>query len=169
MKRTNRSGSARWTLLLVAVATLVLLPGWARAADEGSVAATIKAMIMADNEYTRANMKDKEGGVSKHGSVEFWSSGGLVQWTAPDAGISEYDEFSLTPKHIEVIELPGGQAAVAMYYSEGSMKRKGAPGVSNYLTRVTDVFVLEDGKWVSRAAHYSAIIGGTGTNQTSVD
>jgi hypothetical protein len=147
---------------------LALVPAWSEAA-EGDVAAQIKAMIMADNAYVRANMKDKEGGVSKHGSVEFWSSGGLIQMTAPGADISEYDEFSLMPKHIEVIELPGGQSAVAMYYSEGGMKRKGAPGVSNYLTRVTQVFVLEDGEWVSRAAHYSAVMGGSGTNQTSVD
>ena len=157
--------------LFVALALVALaLPGLATAAEEeSSVAAEIKAMIMAGNEYTRENLADEPGGTSKHGSLEFWSSGGLMQWGAPDSPSSQYDRFSLTAKHIKVIELPGGEAAVAMYYSEGSMQPKGGTAVNHYLTRVLQVFVKEDGKWVQRAAHWSPIAGGAGTSQTSID
>jgi hypothetical protein len=126
-------------------------------------------MIMAENEYVRKNLKDSEGTVSKDGSMEFWSSGGLAQWVPSDAPISEYESFSITPKHIKVIELPGGQAAVAMYYSEGSMHPKGSAAVNHYMTRVMQVYVKEDGKWKVRAAHWSPIAAGAGTSQSALD
>ncbi len=44
-----------------------------------------------------------------------------------------------------------------------------AAAVSNYRTRVTQVYVKEGGKWKVRAAHFSPIMGGAGTSQTSVD
>ena len=40
--------------------------------------------------------------------------------------------------------------------------------VSDYRTRVTQVFVKEDGEWKVRAAHWSPIAGGAGTSQTAV-
>ena len=46
-------------------------------------------------------------------------------------------------KDIEVATVVPGQAAVATYYAEGSLQAKGAAAVSNYLTRVTLVFVKE--------------------------
>ena len=145
MIRSARGMHFRWLALTVAVLSLVA--GIAPAsAEESGTAAEIKAMIMAEHEYVGANLKDQEGGVSQHGSLEFWSSGGLMQWTAPDGANSEYDKYTLTPKHIKVIELPGGESAVAMYYSEGTMARKGAASVTNYFTRVLQVFVKEDGK-----------------------
>lgn len=161
----------RWTpLAAVCALALLLVPALAQAEDaEGGAAAEIKAAIMAGNAYAKEHLMDEAGGVSKDGSVEFWSSGGLMQWAPPDASPSEYEHFSLTPKHIKVIELPGGEAAVAMYYSEGSMHPKGSAAVSNYRTRVLQVYVKEDGKWVVRAAHWSPILGGSGTSQSSVD
>ena len=62
-----------------------------------------------------------------------------------------------------------GQAAVAMYYTEGRFKAKGGAAVDNYLTRATQVYVKENGKWKVRAAHWSPIAGGSGTNQNSID
>jgi hypothetical protein len=169
MDGITKASAVKLTAAAVALAALTLLPALAEAGDESSVAAEIKAVIMASNDYTHKNLTDQEGGVSKDGSVEFWSSGGLMQWGAPDAPGSEYDQFSITAKHIKVIELPGGEAAVAMYYSEGSMQVKGGPAVNHYMTRVLQVYVKEDGKWVVRAAHWSPIAGGSGTSQTSLD
>jgi len=34
---------------------------------------------------------------------------------------------------------------------------------------VTQVYVKENGKWKVRAAHWSPIAGGSGTNQNSLD
>ena len=84
-------------------------------------------------------------------------------------GVSKYESFSITPKHIKVIELPGSEAAVAMYYSEGSMQLKGGPMVSHYMTRVMQLYVKEDGEWKVRAAHWSPVAAGSGTTQSSID
>ncbi len=35
--------------------------------------------------------------------------------------------------------------------------------------RITEVYVKEGGKWKTRAAHYSPIAAGSGTNQTAID
>ena len=37
------------------------------------------------------------------------------------------------------------------------------------MTRITEAYVKENGKWVVRAAHYSPIAAGSGTNQSSID
>ena len=57
--------------------------------------------------------------------------------------------------------------AVAHFYAEGSMKPKGYPATSNYLVRVTSVYVKENGAWKLRSDHYSAVLGGGGTTQTA--
>jgi hypothetical protein len=152
-------------LALIALAVVVLVPTVAVAdtADE------IKAMIMQDNADSRKNLSGSSEGISKHGSLEFWSSGGLMQYIAADSPNAKWEQFALTPKHIKVVTLVENQAAVAMYYSEGSFQETGQKPVSHYMTRVTDVYVKEDGKWKLRAAHYSPIAAGQGTQQTSVD
>ena len=150
---------------LIALALVVLAPTVAIAdtADE------IRALIMQDNEDPRKNLSTDSAGISKHGSVEFWSSGGLMQHVPADAPGGTWEHFALTPKHIKVVTLVEGQAAVAMYYSEGSFHETGHEPVSHYMTRVTVAFVKEDGEWKQRAAHYSPIAAGQGTRQSSLD
>ena len=152
-------------LALIALAVMVLMPTVAVAdtADE------IKAIIMQDNADSRKNLSAGSDGVSKHGSLEFWSSGGLMQYIPADSPAATWEQFALTPKHIKVITLVEDQAAVAMYYSEGSFQESGQKPVSHYMTRVTGVYVKEDGKWKVRAAHYSPIAAGQGTQQSSLD
>ncbi len=58
---------------------------------------------------------------------------------------------------------------MAQYYSEGSMHLDGQDPLPNYFTRVTQVYVKENGEWKVRAAHYSPVVGGTGTNQTTLN
>ena len=171
MSRITASSLATLTLAAGALAALVLLPGVAYADhhEEGDVASQVTARIMKDNAYNRAHLMDSEGGISKDGSLEFWSSGGLMNSVAPGGPLSKYESFKITPKHIQVIELPGGESAVAMYYSEGSMQVEGGPAVSHYMTRVTQVYVKEDGVWNVRAAHWSPVAAGSGTTQSSVD
>jgi hypothetical protein len=100
--------------------------------------------------------------------VEFWSSGGLLQQVPTDTPPAEYTFNTLTPKHITVIPI-GADAAVVHMYVEGGFQAEGQEPVTNYLTRGTLVMVLEGGAWVSRAAHWSPIRGGTGTSQTAIE
>ena len=128
----------------------------------------IKNQIMNNNEYSNKNNRSVNE-YSKNGALEFWSSGGLIQEIDPDGRPEEYDYFNIKVKHIEVIVLVPEKAAVAMYYSEGSMKPKSSPAVNHYMTRVTQAYVKEDGQWKVRASHWSPIQGGSGTSQTSME
>jgi hypothetical protein len=76
---------------------------------------------------------------------------------------------NLQAKHIQVTTLVEGQAAVAHFYSKGMIKPKGAAAVTNYLTRVTQVYVKEGDSWRIRSSHWSALSGGSGTTQTSLE
>ena len=128
----------------------------------------IKKQIMDNNEYSNKNNRSVNE-YSKNGALEYWSSGGLIQEIDPDGRPEVYDYFNIKVKHIEVVVLVPKKAAVAMYYSEGSMKPKNSPAVNHYLTRVTQAYVNENGKWKVRASHWSPIQGGSGTSQTSTE
>ena len=124
--------------------------------------------IMASNDYvnkTKTNMSE----YSKEGALEFWSSGGLLHEVGPDGRSDEYESFNMSIKHVEVLILVPKKAAVAMYYSEGSMTPKGSKPVGHYMTRVTQAFVKENGEWRVRASHWSPIMGGAGTSQTATN
>ena len=150
---------------VLVVAGLVLCSGlaYAQADTEKEVTQT----ILDSNAYTNKNLKASADEYSSKGALEFWSSGGLLQEIAPGGRPDDFEAASITAKNIRVITLVEGQAAVALYYSEGSLKPKGAAAVSHYLTRVTQVFVKEAGKWKVRSSHWSAITGGSGTSQAT--
>ncbi|NQW35565.1 MAG: hypothetical protein HQ471_01035 [Flavobacteriales bacterium] len=104
--------------------------------------------------------------MSEDGYYAFNSTGGLMVYDKnPNIRKNEWDYVNLTPKHIKVVSLVPGKAAVAMYYSEGSMTPKGSAAVPHYMTRVSEVFIKEKGKWVMKTGHYSPISGGSGTSQ----
>lgn len=128
----------------------------------------IKQLILDSNADLRANLVGSGNDYSMHGALEFWSSGGLLEEIPPDGRSTEFEEFNVVPKHIRVLSLVEGQAAVAHFYSEGSMKPKGAPRVSHYFTRVTQVYVKENGAWKIRSSHWSPVLGGSGTSQTAL-
>jgi hypothetical protein len=151
--------------VFVAVAGLVLCSGFAYAQSETEKEVT--QTILDSNAHTNKNLKSQGDEYSSKGALEFWSSGGLLQEIAPGGRPEEFDAVNITPKHIRVITLVEGQVAVAHYYTEGSLKPKGATAVSHYMTRVTQVFVKEAGKWKIRSSHWSAISGGSGTSQAA--
>ncbi len=138
-------------------------------AAQADTVSEITQLIKDDNAYTVKNLSSPNDGIHSEGSHQFWSSGGLLQFVPADTPAAEFEAFSLTPKHIHVIPLEEGQSAVAMYYAEGSYHPKGNAKVDHYLTRVTEVYVKEGGKWKVRASHYSPLTGGSGTSQTSVN
>ena len=128
----------------------------------------IHDVVLANMAHTNKNLSQDPMRISSAGSKEFFSSGGLLNTVTRKAGVSDFEYFSGTVKHIEVVVLVEGQAAVAHYYQEASMKPKGLPAVPNYRTRVTQAFAKEDGIWRIKAAHWSPLQGGAGTSQTVV-
>lgn len=154
--------------IILSVMGLGLCLGLAGSAfGQSSVEDQIRKVIMDGNEYVHEHLQDQAGTYSKDGALEFWSSGGLLNEISGTGRGDQYDSFNAKSKYIRVISLADGQVAVAMYYSEGSFKPKGYPAVDHYLTRVTQVFVKEGGKWKVRASHWSPVTGGSGTSQTS--
>ena len=154
--------------LLVTVTIALLAVSGATAFADEKTEQEVRQTIIDSNEYAKANNRVKTGDYSKDGAVEFWSSGGMMQKVDPDDTSGEFDEYNIDVFHIKVTTLVPGKAAVANYYSQGSMKPKGAPRVSNYFTRATQVLVKEGGSWKIRSSHWSAVLGGSGTTQTSL-
>jgi hypothetical protein len=156
--------------VLSAVLVFSFIHGIGSAQDdqENKDANQIKAMIIENNKEMKKNKKLPEPNISSKGSHDFWSSGGLLVELGPDFQY-EFDSFNLTSKHITIIPLVPGKAAVAAYYNEGSFKPKNSAKVEHYLCRVTTVFVNENGNWKARHSHFSPVQGGSGTTQTTTD
>ena len=146
------------------ILTAVLLNNAAQAGTKEEIRDAVKANIA----YTNKMMSQDSNRISEHGSKEFFSSGGLLNTIQRDSDASDFEYFSGSVKHIEVVVLVEGQAAVAHYYQEAVMKPKGLPAVPNYRTRVTQAFVKEGGMWRIKAAHWSPLQGGAGTSQTVI-
>jgi hypothetical protein len=133
---------------------------------ETEVVKEVKQLILDNNAYTLKNLEFKDKTISKKGSLEFWSSGGLLQSMQQNFK-REFDDYNLHSKHIKIIEI-NAKTAVAMYYVEGNVQHKGSENNSNYLTRVMQVYVKEEDGWKIRAAHWSPLVGGKGTTETAI-
>ncbi len=153
------------TRIALLTLSLLALPAFALADSHDAIVAEVTKAIEDGLADTRETKMDDPSTTSKHGSLEFWSSGGLLNRASPDRKPRAFETFNLRAKHIEVIPLAEGVAA-AMYYMEGIMRPEGSPGVTDYRTRVMVVLVKEDGEWKQRAGHWSALVGGSGTSQT---
>ena len=131
-------------------------------------ATEVRQVILDDLAHANQELEQDPMRLSKDGSKEFFSSGGLLNHLDRTSGGNTFEMFEGSIKHIEVVVLVEGQAAVAHFYQEAMMKPTGLPVVPNYRTRVTQVFVKEEGGWKIRAAHWSPLMGGAGTSQTVI-
>jgi hypothetical protein len=138
-----------------------------RVIAETEVEKEVKQHILDNNAYALKNLKDKAKTISKEGSLEFWSSGGLLHSIQQNSKVREFDAYNLHQKHIKVIEI-NATTAVALYYVEGDYQEKESENNTNYLTRAMLVYVKEEGGWKIRAAHWSPLTGGKGTTETAV-
>ena len=131
-------------------------------------ASEVRQMVLDQIAHLNQELSQDPMRLSKDGSKEFNSSGGLLNHLDRTSGGNTFEMFEGSIKHIEVVVLVEGQAAVAHFYQEAMMQPTGLPAVSNYRTRVTQIFVKEEGDWKIRAAHWSPLMGGAGTSQTVI-
>ena len=131
-------------------------------------AAEVRQVILDHLTHMNQELNQDPMRLSKDGSKEFFSSGGLLNHLDRTSGGNTFEMFEGSIKHIEVVVLVEGQAAVAHFYQEAMMQPTGLPAVPNYRTRVTQIFVKEEGDWKIRAAHWSPLMGGAGTSQTVI-
>ena len=126
-------------------------------------ASEVRQVVLDQIAHLNQELNQDPMRLSKDGSKEFFSSGGLLNYLDRTSGGNTFEMFQGSIKHIEVVVLVEGQAAVAHFYQEAMMKPTGLPAVPNYRTRVTQIFVKEEGDWKIRAAHWSPLMGGAGT------
>jgi|TARA_B100000809_G_scaffold2521_1_gene2880 hypothetical protein len=131
-------------------------------------ASEVRQVVLDQIAHLNQELNQDPMRLSKDGSKEFNSSGGLLNHLERTSGGNTFEMFEGSIKHIEVVVLVEGQAAVAHFYQEAMMKPTGLPAVPNYRTRVTQIFVKEEGDWKIRAAHWSPLMGGAGTSQTVI-
>ena len=131
-------------------------------------ASEVRQVVLDQIAHLNQELNQDPMRLSKDGSKEFFSSGGLLNYLDRTSGGNTFEMFEGSIKHIEVVVLVEGQAAVAHFYQEAMMKPTGLPAVPNYRTRVTQIFVKEEGDWKIRAAHWSPLMGGAGTSQTVI-
>ena len=131
-------------------------------------ATEVRQVILDDLAHANQELNQDPMRLSKDGSKEFFSSGGLLNHLDRTSGGNTFEMFEGSIKHIEVVVLVEGQAAVAHFYQEAMMQPTGLPAVPNYRTRVPQIFVKEEGGWKIRAAHWSPLMGGAGTSQTVI-
>ncbi len=148
---------------LLLVLFILLTPAFAVA--QSATVSEVTETIIENNRYVNENGTAMPGSYSSEGALEFWSSGGLMN-EVTDRDAIEFEMINIEAKHIHVLPVVEGQVAVAHYYSEGAMKPKGFAGVSNYMTRVSQVYVKEGERWVIRSSHWSPVAAGSGTTQT---
>jgi hypothetical protein len=153
------------TATLIASLALISLPG--EGLGQGQVEEQIRQTILDNYALTAERLADQPQETSTDGSLAFWSSGGLLQEVSRDDTPVAYESFNLVPKHIQVVTLGDG-VAMAQFYVEGSYQPEGGAPVPHYLTRATQVYVLEGGEWKVRGAHFSPVTGGSGTHVTAV-
>lgn len=149
--------------LLLSGLFVLVTPAFAVA--QSATVQEVTETIMENNRYLNENGTGMPDSYSSQGALEFWSSGGLLN-EVDNRDADQFEFVSVQVKHLQVVPLVEGQAAVAHYYSEGAMKPKGFEAVSHYLTRVSQVYVKENGRWVIRSSHWSPVAAGSGTTQT---
>ena len=131
-------------------------------------ASEVRQMVLDQIAHLNQELSQDPMRLSKDGSKEFNSSGGLLNYLDRTSGGNTFEMFEGSIKHIEVVVLVEGQAAVAHFYQEAMMQPTGLPAVPNYRTRVTQIFVKEEGGWKIRAAYWSPLMGWAGTSQTVI-
>ncbi len=131
-------------------------------------ATEVRQVVVDNMAHMNQELNQDPMRLSKEGSKEFFSSGGLLNHIDRASDGNAFDMFQGSRKHIEVVVLVEGQAAVVHFYQEAMMQPKGLPAVPNYRTRVTQIFVKEDSGWKVRSAHWSPLMGGAGTSRTIV-
>ena len=84
-------------------------------AAQSAVENEIEERIKASYAFTAENLADNPEETSVHGSLAFWSSGGLLQEVSRSDAPEMYAFFNLVPKHIQVVPLAEG-VAMAQFY-----------------------------------------------------
>jgi hypothetical protein len=131
---------------------------------ESEMSDDLKKRIKTVFSYWRSQHRTLAG---VNGLHIFNSNGGMLVEMSP-VQTTEFEVADLQPRDIHIVPLVAGEAAVAIYYVEGSLQVEGGPLVSNYRTRVSQTFVKEFGNWHCKTEHWSKLAGAEGLQTAKV-
>ncbi len=153
------------TFSIMLTALFLAFPAWAEAGDQDDIKAAIDKFWADAAAKTPDPSGDNPAGVWQAGS-----NGSLWNFLSPAERATQTTSSPYTnnfqPKHITVRIMGSDQdVAHAVYYLVGTISRDGETVITNYRTRVSQVYEKIDGKWLLSGAHYSALHGGSGVPQ----
>ncbi|HIG45120.1 MAG TPA: nuclear transport factor 2 family protein [candidate division Zixibacteria bacterium] len=153
------------TFSIMLTALFLAFPAWAEAGDQDDIKAAIDKFWADAAAKTPDPSGDNPAGVWQAGS-----NGSLWNFLSPAERAAQTTSSPYTnnfqPKHITVRIMGSDQdVAHAVYYLVGTISRDGETVITNYRTRVSQVYEKIDGKWLLSGAHYSALHGGSGVPQ----
>ena len=76
-------------------------------------------------------------------------------------GQAPSNEFNFKPRYIKIDVLEKDRVAIAYYYLVGSYSINGQEK-NDYRTRVSQVFVKEEGVWKIKSGHFTPLYSGSG-------
>ena len=76
-------------------------------------------------------------------------------------GQAPSNEFNFNPRYIKIDVLEKDRVAIAYYYLVGSYSINGQEK-NDYRTRVSQVFVKEEGGWKIKSGHFTPLYSGSG-------
>ena len=76
-------------------------------------------------------------------------------------GQAPSNEFNFKPRYIKIDVLEKDRVAIAYYYLVGSYSINGQEK-NDYRTRVSQVFVKEEGGWKIKSGHFTPLYSGSG-------
>jgi hypothetical protein len=134
------------------------------ALPESEMANDLKKRVEAVFGFWREEHRTLAG---TNGLHVFNSNGGMLVEMSP-VQTTEFVVADLQPRDVHIVPLVDGEAAVAIFYVEGSLQVEGGSLVSNYRTRVSQTFVKEFGRWHCKTEHWSKLAGAEGVQPAKV-
>lgn len=112
------------------------------------------------NDYqTQYDLGSKAGSFSANSNGTFFSSdekGTLAELTE---NLSNIKKSNVSVRYPEAVQL-SDTVVLARYYLEGQIDFSDGNREANYRTRVTNIWVKEDGEWKNRSWHFSPLHNG---------
>jgi len=103
-----------------------------------------------------------EGTMNGDSNGSFWfKQESTVSAITANGWGSPNNKFDFEPRYIEIDVLEKGKIAIAYYYLVGSYTINGT-SKSDYRTRVSQVFIKENGSWKIKSGHFTQLHGGSG-------
>lgn len=129
-------------------------------ASSSNTAAEVRAAVIDSHNRLR---QTKRMGAADMPEFSLNSNGNLLTYVPRGSmPVQRLVRFDLTPSNIHVTTLVEDAAAVAMFYSQGTVQFAGGPLIQGYRVRVSQTWVKGEDGWMVKTAHYSPMTGGQG-------